>query len=1194
MIKKQNNPLQSFDSNEKENKNADDKVEYDYYGPSTKAPLYTRKDTNLSITHLEYTKDDKFELTTPLELSLKIPGSDKRMVLTNIEWGPLSTDIACFDSEGNLTILLDGLTKFTDNNTNNNNGDAANNNGSQPTAAYFGKVPINGNTYQLSAHLDFVVSYQDIISKQIDDPSINLMTESFKDVSKNENLFNSILDDCLTSVAGFKWLNVDKPVFVHSPAIKVETSIDLNSVLDSKDDNIKLLENPGYSYSYVVHQFRPNGAMHPISSRQALIMVRRNGEVCLWYQVEGGFTYSKTTTILEDNSNSMSDGWITQASFGFTSDHSIIVAAYYGSVSILKIYQIVINWNYTQTQQVQGPFPTRSSHGNNNGHIDPKIVAKRLLRERISTIKFKDSNILNVSPLDLNSSTSINNNNLNPDDTKMEDIDILMNSTDNTTNNNGIISPINTPLSPSLALDKLYQKYWVSQVELISPNYNPDSELDILVVLSNGNNSILLRYQINEQQVTLHNSFNNYRRLNQTSSSSGSSLLEENYKTLSLKDLMYFKKPILKVSSQGSDIFLSFVLSDGTIEFRNRGNLQKLSSYHDANDNDNNNENEVEIDNQNENINNNDTMMGDNDNDTENNNIKSGDNHELKGESEIPEVNTFNNPTEDIATQKRQNVPVTISSLFDVGFIMPKSKSPSLATCISPNLTSYVTIPVDGKTIELYSVSRSPNKLKKNNEFIPIASAISFRHAVACFASSCTDDLLLAVKKEYKRLKTYGGNISFFRDILLQESHRSISFSLDSSRDQIDKYLANPPLQRLFSFQLILGSRKNFKRDLSGRIAWSLLNLRVSALGIMITLKSLYHYLNKMNDKTIPETENDIERRWSNTIAVLGLVKWSVDFIAFLNQELIDYYKDYEDENGNLEGCLATSMILGKAPRSLLLFTMDVIMKMELTLRKTSENRPYPTSNDARSLAVAREYFSADVSSKSYKKIRSILDNSPINLSKFQLFVNAIDINSRQNPPDLSGNNIRLNAIMIEQRLLCRGEVPEILRDQLVFMCQEYEKTIVPTIDHENLYFYNVGWLGINSYDDEDNDLNLNIDDLHIEPLDVNNESTPPSSPFLNIESYNDGSLFSDVKNLQIDALRKCILPPSFTASSGHNRPYTDINGSRLRKCVRCGSISAVNDDDIIKEMIGIHLQVGLWTLAFQRYCFCGSNWVKY
>ncbi|KAK9453703.1 mediator complex, subunit Med16 [Dipodascopsis uninucleata] len=165
------------------------------------------------------------------------------------------------------------------------------------------------------------------------------------------------------------------------------------------------------------------------------------------------------------------------------------------------------------------------------------------------------------------------------------------------------------------------------------------------------------------------------------------------------------------------------------------------------------------------------------------------------------------------------------------------------------------------------------------------------------------------------------------------------------------------------------------------------------------------------------------------------------------------------------------------------------------------------------------------LSRQAFRELEEILKSGPVQIALFEKLVNDIETFMRNTYPDNS------DRLQIEQTLFFKGSIPIELHSVVHRVRNVFLQRIKTELDIPSLYFYPTTWLNL-SY-----------------------ERLPLS-----------GSV------VEIDGLRKQIMP---------------ADKSHWRRCVRCGSISVLDDIKTTKFPSN-------WTVAFQRSCICGSAWVKY
>lgn len=458
----------------------------------------------------------------------------------------------------------------------------------------------------------------------------------------------------------------------------------------------------------------------------------------------------------------------------------------------------------------------------------------------------------------------------------------------------------------------------------------------------------------------------------------------------------------------------------------------------------------------------------------------------------------------------------TIMSLSDVGYKFPILGEVS-DMCLSSNLLSYAYL--DGKdTLQVnYMKNTSDYNIKEN--VISSAIALAVRHSISCFSNLSGDDILIVMKRELSQMEKSSSSDSVeedktsFLNLLLQESHRAINFTLDTPKDyQIDKIVVNPSLQRLLSMQMILGTSSAWKKNSMSRVAWGALNLRLLAFGITFTLRAT------SQSKHLANGISEVEVKSAHVLSMMGLIRWCTDFLAYCCQELylasIDMTDFYYDKSSN--SSLVMCLLLGKVPRTLLIFSLRGIRGLENVVGRLAELEP--SNLYVRGVA---------------QRIKDAVNSSLVPLNQFEKMVTDLDTSLKSISSNLP------DRLLIEQSLMFDAKIPTELYPIAKRALEVFQKSLVPEIDVPQLHFHDVSWLGLDE-----------IKDISDDKL----------SRFIKETEFED----------KIDVLRKQVISPG--------------TGDRLRRCVRCGG-SSIWDD--IKS-----LAFTQWTVAFQKTCLCGGNWL--
>ncbi|ODV87583.1 hypothetical protein CANARDRAFT_194963 [[Candida] arabinofermentans NRRL YB-2248] len=955
----------------------------------------------------------------------------------------------------------------------------------------------------------------------------------------------------LNKMVTVKWLNIDKQVIANSPAVKVQATSEqpvLNGCASKLGAAVQ--DSNGYYYSYNAQQYKSYGTMHPLSTKQACIGVRRSGEVCLWHQEDHGIEYRRVTAHLDLDQGDE----ILYASIGFKRDGKVIVGVSCPGSNSVKLFEIFIDWGYLLDAAKNLPkMPTYRTP--DNMRFPPKLIV-----------------------------------------TKLFEIDV--NDTDSSCSR-------------------------LTSIDFISPNYHQSTEFDVLLTFENDGHygskavdvenkspskSTILRYHLEDinQEDFVRSAFKTIANKRNIDSSS-TSLSAMNKKTISklvFKQKMTFNESIICIESLNLDMMICISFANGMMEVFNRSTMKQIKNIY----------------------------------------------------SEPSSTNTDDSL-----------LPSLIFSLFDAGFEFPRMNFQPEYTCISPNICCYIALPVDSSQLYIRSVESVTTKENtppnKKGLLLATTAAIALRHTSACYFGYSTDDLMATIRSEIDSTEKRTNANQAYRLLIsiLQECQRAINLTIDISTEQTDKMLQNQPLQRILTLQLSLGTNLNWKRNKSGKIAWALVNLKFVTSSIMYTIHTIYSNMQRFAKKGLntPDTLANARAREESIISVLGIIRWCMDYIIGLNQELLTLATVFKSgDTKKIEKCIADSimvpLILGKVPRAFLIFAISNIRRLFSFVQKFVEkNDPWLTSlitpenqmgafsyvekqmlivDSPISLPVMPTYKSGSASGSSlsngmgsssstssaaltrslvahptmeaYYRLGAVLNNSPVSLNVFEKFLTEADVPLR---------NMRLDqstSLAIEQQIVSQGYISKTFVEPLKKLCDVYEKSVLiaGNVDVTELYFRNVSWLklGINGDDDfeegdDDDDENNNNDFTDYSMFGKYNKKLIESNSY-------DGLL--------VDTLRKRLLKPidfierAEKSSNGNmngspatnignlSGEYSSINTLAMRRCIRCGAISSVNevstsvkDEDATLSAVTF-VSNPVFT-HYQRICFCGGAWAN-
>lgn len=324
------------------------------------------------------------------------------------------------------------------------------------------------------------------------------------------------------------------------------------------------------------------------------------------------------------------------------------------------------------------------------------------------------------------------------------------------------------------------------------------------------------------------------------------------------------------------------------------------------------------------------------------------------------------------------------------------------------------------------------------------------------------DDFLYALQlfsNQYLRDALPGGSDvglsdrNAFKAYLLSETYRILGIKIDHSMDELpDPGFKSPFFQRCLSTQAALGfSGHEVHRSLPGLIAWSMLQSRYCAMVFATACNT-----NKNPNAKPPPGAAENETRNPETVQfLLGLVKWYMDLISYLVDEMFTLSDFFEDQ-GSLESLDASTLnqqLMNKNSSALLLVlisTSRAILRFDCRLMRflTSES--------------TKIYDSQTSLGRAYREFDHVHAKAPVDLVKAQDLFSTIDslIKAAYKNAGLHDpNSIERQAA--ERDMLIKGEVPEVL----IGVVKEILTTVVQGMREEvnvaELFFADVGWLGL-------------------------------------------------------------------------------------------------------------------------------------
>lgn len=596
-------------------------------------------------------------------------------------------------------------------------------------------------------------------------------------------------------------------------------------------------------------------------------------------------------------------------------------------------------------------------------------------------------------------------------------------------------------------------------IDMISPNFHQSTEIEVLLTFEKERvyskdpvKTTLVRYQLKEVLVSdkIHQAF---KDIGKKSTSNMDSLMQKKRYQMIYMQRFTFNESILSIQPMKLEMILVVSFCNGMIKLLERGSFE----FHE---------------------------------------------------------NPYNRKFDSNEEEEDSLIPSSISTLIDAGFEFPQMEIQPEFCCVSPNLCSYTFIPFNSSRLYIKSlqskIDPSFYEMKKSGLLLTTASALALTHTSACYLGFFTDDLIAAIRIELVHIaKTVSpGRSNRLLVAILQECQRAINLNIDISTDQTDKMSQNQPLQRLLTLQLSLGTDTNWKRNRSAKIALSIVNMRFVASSVMYAIHTIYSNMQRFSHKGLNtiDTYANSKVREDSIIYIIGVIRWCLDYVAFLGKELLELQSAFQNNNQTtisqlMEKLCMVPLMLGKVPRLFLIFSIANIRRLFSFVQKfveknystlTTEVTPENTfgafekissklfvqssasilddaSTEGRSksasdkaAAISRAIV-AHPTVEAYYRIGAMITNCPVPLQEFEKFLLEADSTLR---------NLGLDpetSLAVEQQIVCQGHVPKNFVGPMKKLCAMYDKSILslPKMDVPRLYFYDTQWLRLDGYEDD-------------------------------------------------------------------------------------------------------------------------------
>jgi mediator of RNA polymerase II transcription subunit 16 len=368
----------------------------------------------------------------------------------------------------------------------------------------------------------------------------------------------------------------------------------------------------------------------------------------------------------------------------------------------------------------------------------------------------------------------------------------------------------------------------------------------------------------------------------------------------------------------------------------------------------------------------------------------------------------------------------SVSSLLDTGYYFPMPNDRPDALCICPSLSGYVTLM--GDVLQFYPVKKQTKQWEQKDVSM-LSAGIAYLFSSACYTSTIADELIAVIQNE---LMTMDDKTRYdFIIKTLQEGHKALNFNLDISKEQIDRLLVNPPMQRLLSLQYSLG--KFLPTNEQSCIALAILNLRLISFSIMVTLRTLFHQQQRIAKKGNQESLIDSIYRSESVLSTVGTINYLMEFVVFTIQEMIQVSQDPSYKT------IVVSLFFSTIPRSFLSYSIAGVKKIDSVLMKVMEQHMQQPGQST---------LNTEILHKSCGRFKSLL--KLVDLDNFEKFLMQVE--------QMGNIDKTSSKLVIEQSLVFGNKVAESqtsLTSQLIAKFQQH-------FDGQPLseiYFHDTRWL---------------------------------------------------------------------------------------------------------------------------------------
>ncbi|KAF2145598.1 uncharacterized protein K452DRAFT_264768 [Aplosporella prunicola CBS 121167] len=369
-----------------------------------------------------------------------------------------------------------------------------------------------------------------------------------------------------------------------------------------------------------------------------------------------------------------------------------------------------------------------------------------------------------------------------------------------------------------------------------------------------------------------------------------------------------------------------------------------------------------------------------------------------------------------------------VSSLIQAGFDFSKHE-PALHLALSPSACIAALVQHDGTiTLKNMEYGLGPLTSKENDPKISAAmSALVLQYSSASLQYSSTDDLFAIMPPDI--------DLDLARAFLIG-THYSTNVTADYTAEELpqktlQQIFSNSLLRGSLSAQNLIGTGTDGKRNLSAKLAWIALNLRLTSWNLAMAVR------------TKPEALSQEAAK-----AITGPVKWTTDVMVYILDELIELSKRCKGHEGDREfiqqklqemNSPAIFLLLCSYPRAL--FRVSRGPLQALLSASQMQVRFAPT-------VLHRATFNA---------LLATVINSPVQPPPMAFMVQETDQAVRKVYAATQLSIEQRKAI--EREMLIKAEIPGLLMPVVTGLLTTVVDKVLDMVNPANVMFHDLRWL---------------------------------------------------------------------------------------------------------------------------------------